>query len=165
MTESMRTDYSKHPRRPLRIPFQLITGEITAERFKRCDEYLNNDGAHMFFRTGRLSLDGKIHIGVFKKAIGRITLDQGEIDVYQPWQSASRDEVIRLGQTNSPLSEGFIHSLRQQADPAVHIMDELDAIRARSFPDVEADIMVHELVGKVYGLVLSSIHGSPESKQ
>jgi len=83
MTETIRGDYGKHPRRPFRAPLQLLQGEVTAERFNKCDSYLKEEGAHMFFRTGRRSVEGKIHIGVFRRAVGQVTLSKAELLVYQ----------------------------------------------------------------------------------
>ena len=159
----MNSKFYRPPRKPLRLSLRSLGGELSAERFSNCDMFLRHQGAHQFFRTGRLSPECEIQVGVFKKGLQLVRLDPTEKRLYEPWQASTRAEILTRAQDSLGIGVDDVQKLRQVGDPAIHIMDRLEELRMTDYQDVAQDMHVYELVGKAYSLILSSIHGSPKN--
>ncbi len=161
MSEVIKSNSGRLDRQPLRVPLSLLSGELTAERYMRCDEYLKNSGADQFYRAGRLTPEGTMQAGVFKRALQQVRIAEDEQYLYVPWSALSRSDILHRGANNSPVDTEQIEALRVQGDIAVHIMDKLQSLQASQYPEVNNDMRIQRITTGAFALVLSSIHGHP----
>ncbi len=160
MSEVITGKFEKQPKRTLRVPLSIISGELTAERFTRCDSFLTNEGAHQFYKSGRLSPDGGMQVGVFRRALQHIRMTPSERTFYEGWRDQGREQILNLALQNQPVSAERIEELRVHGDIAIHIMDTLKSLQTTLYPEIVKDINLRDISERSMEAVIRSIHGS-----